>query len=476
MHTLRSFIKELKNTNELKSINIEVDPYLEIAEISDRVRKQNGAALLFNKVKGYKMPLIMNLYGTHNRLCKGLKINSYDDIGNKIRQILTTKPNISVSNIIQATKLFTSLSPKIINKAPCQEIIYKDDQVNINNFPSLFTWPEDGGYYFNLGLTHTVDIYNNTKNIGLYRLQKHSHNTLGMHWQIHKHGKYHYDQYIKDKKTMPIAIAFGCSPVVTYAATAPLPANINEYLFASFIANERIKMVNCITVPLQVPAECEVVFEGYIKLDELKQEGPFGDHTGFYTPQELFPVVHINCITTRSDPIFQSIVVGKPPSEDISFGKATERFFLPLLQSILPEVIDYSLPETGVFHNAIIVSIKKQYPKHAFKVINAIWGINMLSLTKLIIVVDTQCNIHDYYQLSWYVLGNVDYSQDIIINTGPVDHLDHSSYNQFYGGKLGIDATTKTKEEGYKRNWPNMIQSDKNTYNLVTKRWKEYGL
>ena len=286
------------------------------------------------------------------------------------------------------------------------------------------------------------------RNLGLYRLQRHDRRTIGMHWQIHKDSRNHYQVAAKRGEQLPVAIAFGCPPAVTYASTAPLPGDIDEYLFAGFLQGKRIEMVDCKTVPLQVPAHAEVVIEGWLEPGEMLPEGPFGDHTGFYTPQEPFPALTIDCVTMRKRPLLQSIVVGRPPTEDGPLGRATERFFLPLLKIIVPDIVDYHLPESGGFHNCAIVSIDKKYPKHAQKVMHAIWGAHMMSLTKLIVVVDADCDVHDLHEVSWRALGNTDYARDLTVVEGPVDHLDHASYQQFWGGKAGIDATAQVARGG----------------------------
>jgi 4-hydroxy-3-polyprenylbenzoate decarboxylase len=477
----RSFLKTLEREGELRRIKVQVDPYLEVGEITDRVQKAHGPALLFENVKGSELPLAMNVLGTRRRLCLALGLKSLDEIGERIGELL--KPELpqgfsGFKDALGKVAQLRSVPPKHVKNAPSQEIVLTDDQVDLTLLPALHTWPQDGGAFFNLGLTHTKHPETGQRNLGLYRLQRHDARTVGMHWQIHKDSTNHYAVAQRLGERLPVAIAFGCPPVVTYAATAPLPADVDEYLFAGFVQRERVELVDCKTVPLQVPAHCEVVLEGWLEPGVTLPEGPFGDHTGFYTPVEPFPALTVTAMTMRKNALLQSIVVGRPPTEDGPLGKATERFFLPLLKMIVPDIVDYDLPETGGFHNCAIVAIDKRYPKHAQKVMNAIWGAHLMSLTKLIVVVDADCDVHDYAEVSWRAFGNVDYARDLLLTEGPVDHLDHASYQQFWGGKIGIDATRKLPEEGYTRNggWPEMIASDPATAATVDRRWKEYGL
>jgi len=478
---LRSFLKTLEREGELRRIRAQVDPYLEVGEITDRVQKAHGPALLFENVKGSELPLAMNVFGTQRRLCLALGLKSLDEIGERIGDLL--KPELphgfsGFKDALGKVAQLRSVPPKHVKGAPCQDIVLTDDQVDLTLLPALHTWPQDGGAFFNLGLTHTKHPESGQRNLGLYRLQRHDARTIGMHWQIHKDSTNHYAVAQRLGERLPVAIAFGCPPVVTYAATAPLPADIDEYLFAGFVQRERVELVDCKTVPLQVPAHCEVVLEGWLEPGVTLPEGPFGDHTGFYTPVEPFPALTVTAMTMRKNAVLQSIVVGRPPTEDGPLGKATERFFLPLLKMIVPDIVDYDLPETGGFHNCAIVAIDKRYPKHAQKIMNAIWGAHLMSLTKLIVVVDADCDVHDYAEVSWRAFGNVDYARDLLLTQGPVDHLDHASYQQFWGGKIGIDATRKLPQEGYTRNggWPEMITSDPATAATVDRRWKEYGL
>ncbi|WP_030791830.1 menaquinone biosynthesis decarboxylase [Streptomyces sp. NRRL S-920] len=480
---LRSLLRALEREGDLKRIKAEVDPYLEVGEIVDRVQKAGGPALLFENVKGSAMPLAMNVYGTDRRLLKALGLKSYGEISEKIGGLL--KPElphgfVGIREAFGKLGAMTHVPPKKVKpeSAPVQEVVLTGDDVDLEQLPALFTWPEDGGSFFNLGLTHTKDPDTGVRNLGLYRLQRHDKRTIGMHWQIHKDSRNHYQVAARRGEKLPVAIAFGCPPAVTYASTAPLPGDMDEYMLAGFIQGKRVEMVDCKTVPLQVPAHAEVVIEGWLEPGEMLPEGPFGDHTGFYTPQEPFPALKIDCVTMRRRPLLQSIVVGRPPTEDGPLGRATERFFLPLLKVIVPDIVDYHLPESGGFHNCAIVSIDKKYPKHAQKVMHAIWGAHMMSLTKLIVVVDKDCDVHDLHEVSWRALGNTDYARDLTVVEGPVDHLDHASYQQFWGGKAGIDATRKLPEEGYTRDggWPEMVVSDPETASKVDRRWKEYGL
>ncbi len=376
---LRSFLRALDREGDLKRIKAEVDPHLEVGEIVDRVQKAGGPALLFENVKGSSMPLAMNVYGTDRRLLKALGLTSYDEISEKIGGLL--KPELP-HGFVGVREAFGKLAnmahvpPKKVkgDSAPVQEVVLQGDEVDLERLPALFTWPQDGGSFFNLGLTHTKHPETGVRNLGLYRLQRHDKRTIGMHWQIHKDSRNHYQVAAKRGEKLPVAIAFGCPPAVTYAATAPLPGDMDEYMLAGFVQGKRIEMVDCKTVPLQVPANAEVVLEGWLEPGEMLPEGPFGDHTGFYTPQEPFPALTIDCVTMRRRPLLQSIVVGRPPTEDGPLGRATERFFLPLLKVIVPDIVDYHLPESGGFHNCAIVSIDKKYPKHAQKVMHAIWA------------------------------------------------------------------------------------------------------
>ncbi|MBX6721858.1 MAG: menaquinone biosynthesis decarboxylase [Dactylosporangium sp.] len=476
---LKDFLAALERAGELRRVRVPVDPTLEMAEVTMRTVRAGGPALLFERPTRGEMPVAINLFGTERRTAMALGVERLDDIGARIGELVKPELPVGFSGIVDGLgKLMQlkSLPPKRVKAAPCQEVVYRGEEVDLNRLPGLQVWPGDGGIFHNFGLTHTKHPETGKRNLGLYRLQQHSHNSLGMHWQIHKDSTAHHAVAERRGERLPVAIAIGCDPVISYTASAPLPADIDEYLFAGFLRGERVEMVDCLTVPLQVPAHAQIVLEGYVEPGERLPEGPFGDHTGFYTPVEPFPVLHVECMTMQRDPVYHSIVTSKPPQEDYGLGKATERIFLPLIKLLIPDIVDYDLPAAGGFHNCLIVSIRKRYPKHAQKVMNAIWGAHLLSLTKLIVVVDDDCDVHDYREVAWRAFGNVDYSHDILLTSGPVDHLDHASYQQFWGGKLGVDATRKLPTEGYTRGWPDEAVMSPEVVALVDKRWAEYGL
>ncbi len=478
---LREFLAHLERHGDLRHVRVPVDPLLEVTEIVTRVVRDHGPALLFDRPTGADMPLAINVFGTEKRMAAALGAGSLDEIGDRIAALLRPEIPTGFGGLREALGKVASLRampPRKVRTAPCQDVVLKGPDVDLFRLPGVHAWPDDGGAFLNLGLTHTKHPETGQRNLGLYRLQRHDGRTVGMHWQIHKDSNAHHAVAERRGERLPVAIAFGCDPAVTYAASAPLPAEIDEYLFAGFLRGERVEMVDCLTVPLQVPANAQVVLEGWLEPGERRPEGPFGDHTGFYTPVEAFPALRVDVMTMQRDPVFQTIVVGRPPQEDGPLGKATERIFLPLVRMMIPEIVDYDLPVEGVFHNCVIVSIEKRYPKHAQKVMNAVWGAGLLSLSKLVVVVDADCDVHDYSEVAWRAFGNVDYARDLVTTIGPVDHLDHASYEQFFGGKVGVDATRKLPTEGYRREggWPAEAVMDQATRDQVARRWKEYGL
>jgi 4-hydroxy-3-polyprenylbenzoate decarboxylase len=479
---LQDFLAALDRDGDLARVRVPVDPHLEVTGIVQKVVREHGPALLFENPSRGRMPLLMNAFGTQRRMARALGVTTLDEIGLRIGDLL--KPELphglgGLKDALGKLGQLRAAPPRRVKSAPCQEIVLRGDEIDlVELLPGVKSWPDDGGVFLNLGLTHTKHPETGARNLGMYRLQLQDERTVSLHWQIHKDSTSHAAVAERRGERLPVAIAFGCPPAVTYAASAPLPGDIDEYLFAGFLNRDRVDLVDCLTVPLQVPAAAQVVLEGWVEPGARLPEGPFGDHTGFYTPVEPFPYMRVETLTMRTDPIYQSIVVGRPPQEDGPIGKATERIFLPLIKMTLPEIVDYDLPEAGVFHNCVIVSIDKRFPKHAQKVMNAVWGAGLLSLSKLIVVVDADCDVHDYAEVAWRAFGNVDYAHDVLPSVGPVDHLDHASYEQFYGGKLGIDATRKLPTEGYRRagGWPSECVLDEATLTTVARRWREYGI
>ncbi len=474
---LHEFIVALEKAGELKRITAETDPYLEITEIADRMSKTGGPALLIERVKNSSYPVLINAFGSYKRMQMALDCKSFDDIGQKIFNLITMQPPKTLTEKIKALltlKDIASLTPKEVNKAPCHKHVLTGGTL-LDALPILTCWPKDGGPFITLPVVITKDPETGVQNAGMYRMHKFSNTTTGMHWQYNKDGARHYRKYCQLRQRMPVAVALGGSPAITYAATAPLPPDIDEMLFAGFLEGEPIELVKAKTVDLLVPAEAEFVIEGYVDPGDETIEGPFGDHTGFYSPADRYPVFHVSCITTRDNPVYPATVVGKPPMEDCYMAKATERIFLPFLKMLIPEIVDIELPLEGVFHNCALVSIKKEYPGQAKKVINALWGLGQMASTKFIAVFDEDIHLHDYSTVVWKLLNNVDPRRDLMIVEGPLDALDHSASYANFGGKMGIDATRKTKEEGMGREWPQEIKMLSDIIEVVNKRWTEYG-
>ncbi|HWR43357.1 menaquinone biosynthesis decarboxylase [Sporomusa sp.] len=480
---LREFIAALESRGWLKRISQPVDCELEITEITDRVSKMQGAknvALLFENVKGYDVPVLMNAFGSMDRMALALGVDSIDDIAQEIRQILKL-PYISLQNKLDLVKLIPSAKrainfPKYVKNAPCKEVIIKD-KPSLDKFPILKCWPGDAGRFITLPLVFTKNPLNGKRNVGMYRLQVFDNQTTGMHWHIHKNGAENYRAHRElGKDKIEVAVAIGGDPAITYSATAPLPRDIDEMVFAGFLRKKSVEMVKCETVDVEVPAGSEIVLEGYVNMDEIRMEGPFGDHTGYYSLADNYPVFHITCITHRKNPIYPATIVGKPPMEDCFMAKATERIFLPVLQTHLPEIVDINLPLEGVFHNCAVVSIKKSYPQHAKKVMHAMWGMGQMMFTKMIIVVDAHVNVQDMNEVWWRVFNNIDARRDIVMVDGPLDVLDHSSPMPNWGTKVGIDATKTWREEGQTREWPDEIAMSDDVKQMVDAKWKDLGL
>jgi 4-hydroxy-3-polyprenylbenzoate decarboxylase len=472
---LRSWIALLEREGELHRVPAEVDPYLEITEITDRAVKSGGPALLFENVKGTERPLLINQFGTERRMCLAFGAESLDEVGRRVGDVLEMQPPQGLVEKVRGLKRLKSIAdsqPKRVRSGACQEVVLEGGDVDLDALPIQHCWPGDPAPFITLPAVITRDPRTGGRNVGVYRMQKLDSRTTAMHWQIHKDGR---ADYLMTDGRMDVAVALGLDPVTTYAASAPLPKHVDELMLAGFLRGEPVELVQAKTIDLEVPANAEIVIEGYIAKDELATEGPFGDHTGYYSPPEPFPVFHVTAITMRRDAIYPSIVVGKPPAEDAWLGKATERIFLPAIRMSVPEIVDYDLPVAGAFHNCCLVSIRKSFPGQAQKVMHAIWGLGLLSLTKAVVVVDEWVDVHDYEELFFRVCANVDPKRDVLLSEGPLDHLDHAPSLQFYGGKLGIDATHKGPAEGA-RPWPEEIVMSDEVRRLVDERWTEYGL
>ena len=475
---LREFLKLLEEKGLLKRIKAEADPVLEIAEINDRVVKNAGPALFFENPKGSKFPAVVNLFGSFERMRLALQVENLDNIGGRILEFL--EPEIP-TNFIEKLKALPKLKklsdffPKTVKSGPCKEVIIKDNP-SLDIFPILKTWPEDGGKFITLPMVFTKDPETGIRNCGMYRMHVYDSKTTGMHWHMHKDGAKHYRNAERSGKRLEAAVTIGADPATMYSATAPLPEGIDEMLFAGFLRESPVELVKCETVDLEVPANAEIVLEGYCEPGERMTEGPFGDHTGYYSLKDEFPVFHITCITHRKDAIYPATIVGKPPMEDCYIAKATERIFLPLIKKQLPELIDMNLPLEGVFHNLAVVSIDKRFPGHARKIMFALWGMGQMSFTKMIVVLDKDVNVQDMSEVLWRIGNNVDPKRDVVIVEGPLDVLEHASSIPAYGGKMGIDATKKWRSEGFSREWPDDIKMSDEIKRLVTERWKDYGL
>jgi len=475
MKDLREWIALLEREGELVRVSAEVDPDLEITEIVDRTVKAGGPALLFERPKGSEHSLLINQFGTERRMCLAFGVEKLDDVAARVADVLEMQPPTGLIEKVRGLQKLKSVAdsrPKTVGKGVCQEIVLRGDEVDLGLLPIQRCWPGDPAPFITLPAVITHDPQTGGRNVGMYRMQVIDRNTTFMHWQIHKDGR---ADYLATDGRIEVAVALGLDPITAYSASAPLPKHIDEFMMAGFLRGDRVELVKGVSVGVEVPARAEIVLEGYIEKDEVGQEGPFGDHTGYYTAAEPFPVFHVTAMTMRKDAIYPSIVVGKPPQEDAWLGKATERIFLPAIRTTLPEIVDYDLPIAGVFHNCCIVSIRKQFPGHAAKVMHALWGLGMLSLTKCVVVVDASVDVHDYEQVLFYAGANVDPKRDVILSEGPLDHLDHAPERQFFGGKLGIDATAKWPEEGA-RPWPEEIEMSPEIKELVTRRWTEYGL
>ncbi|MEO8032473.1 MAG: menaquinone biosynthesis decarboxylase [Gemmatimonadota bacterium] len=485
---LREFVAEIERIGELVRVRQPVKARLEIAEIADRCMKSpgGGPALLFEHVvmdNGQKsdIPVAINLFGSMKRICLALGVTELSEIGARIKDLLDLKvPEGLMGKLSLLPKLaeVAKFPPRMRSGKPaCQEIVRQGADVDLDRIPFLTTWPGDGGRYITLPMVITNDPVRGIRNVGMYRVQVMGRNTLAMHWQRHKVGAAHWREMAARGERMPVVIALGADPASVYSGSAPLPPSIDEFIFAGFLRKAPVELSRAVTQDLDVPAEADIVLEGYIDPAEpLVREGPFGDHTGFYSLADDYPLVHVTAVTMRKDPIYPATLVGRPPMEDYYLGHATERIFLPLLQLTVPEIVDYHMPAPGIFHNLVFVSIDKQYPGQAWKVMNAMWGQGLMSLSKVLVVVDKEVNVQDPDEAWWIALNNIDPERDVRFTMGPVDVLDHSSRAFTYGSKMGIDATRKWKEEGFDREWPERIEMDTATKAAVDAMWDKLGI
>ena len=475
---IRDFIKELEKNNELKRVTTEVDSDLEIAEIMRRQMYSNGPAILFENVKGFQIPVLANAFGSMKRLEIGLEMTDFTEIGQRIVDM--TKMDIPSGFLNKIKKLpelskMTESFPKLENSGPVTEFTSSD--ASFDDIPILKSWPNDAGRFITLGLVATNHPETGVRNLGVYRMQIVDGKHALMHWQKHKRGAHHSD-ITKDKgEKIPTAIIIGGEPATVFSSIAPVPEGLDKYLFAGITRKRGIKTVKCKTIDLEVPANAEIVLEGYVDPADIRDEGPFGDHTGYYTPVEPYPTFTLTGIMRRKDPIYLTTVVGKPILEDAYIGKVIERSFLPLIRMFHPEVVDFAMPAAGWFQGFAIISIKKRYPGQAKKVMMGLWGMGQLALTKMFVVVDEEINVHDMNDVLWAITTRADAARDtVIINNTPTDTLDPASPLVNLGSKMGIDATQKTKEEGYEREIQQQVAVDDETKNLVDSKWSSYGL
>jgi len=476
---LREFIRALEKNDELKRISVEVDPILEITEFADRAVKNGGPALLFEKPKGYTIPVLINSFASTRKMQLALEVDSVEEIARRIVEFLEMRmPEGLIGKLKMLPKLaeMGAFFPKMVSKGACQEVVRKEN-FSLLDYPVLQCWPEDGGRFITLPLVFSRNPDTGKRNCGMYRMQVFDDRTAGMHWQTHKQGAEHYRRMQhQGRKRMDVSVAIGADPATMYSAILPLPPDLDEMMIAGFLRSSPVEMVKCQTNDLEVPANAEIVLEGYVELGELRTEGPFGDHTGFYSLADEYPVFHVECVTQRENPIYATTIVGPPPMEDYYMGKAVERIFLPLMRLQLPEVRDIAMPPEGVFHNLILVAIRKSYPGHARKVMHSIWGTGQAMFSKCIVVVDEGVDVQNYSEVAWKALNNIDPERDIEFVKGPVDSLDHASRLPNFGSKMGIDATRKWPGEGFTRPWPGVIEMSQEVKRRVDELWRKAGL
>jgi len=477
---LREFIARLEKEGELRRISAEVDPVLEITEVAQRVLRAGGPALLFEHPKGSRVPLAINLLASERRMNMALEVERVEEVADRIRSFIDFQ---SPQGLFEKIKMLPKLAelgsffPKTVRTGPCKEVIRRDG-FSLSEFPILQCWPKDAGRFITWPLVITKNPETGKRNVGVYRMQVFDDRSTGMHWQTQKHGAEHFRRAraADPLGRIEVAVAIGSDPATCLAGILPVPPDLDEFMFAGFLRREPVEMVACETCALEVPANAEIVLEGYVELNELRTEGPFGDHTGFYSLEGEFPVFHVTCVTHRRDPIYMTTVVGPPPQEDFFMGHVVERVFLPVMKMQYPEIADVAMPAEGIFHNLMIVSIRKSYPGHARKIMNAIWSLGQAMFTKVIVVVDHDVNVQDSSEVVWKALCAIDPERDVQFNLGPADTLDHASRIQDFGSKMGIDATRKWASEGFTRPWPDEIKIDEKTRSRVDALWSKLGL
>lgn len=477
-NSLKDFTLFLEERKQLKRITVPVNPKLEISEIADRVMKKGGPALLFEKVIGSEFPVLINTFGSEKRMAGALGVEKLDDLAQELATLIKTQPPkklIDKIRMIPKLAQVASFLPKKVAHGPCQQVVM--DPPDLTKLPILTCWPKDAAPFITFGMVITQDPDTDIRNVGIYRMQVLNKKSTAMHWQIHKVGRRHFNRYRELGRRMPVAVAIGGDPALTWSACAPMPDGVDEFLLAGFARKKPVNLVRCLTQNILVPADADFILEGYVDpKEEFVTEGPFGDHTGYYTPPEPFPRFHLTAITHRQSPIYLTTIVGRPPMEDAWIGKAVERVFLPLLQMTFPEVKDVHLPAVACFHNLAIISIKKQYPGHAKKIMHSLWGMGQMMTTKCLIVVDHDVNVQNLYEVVWRVTNNIDAKRDISFVDGPVDHLDHAAPHQFVGSKMGIDATRKWLEEEHYRAWPEDAVMNPAVKKKIDLLWKQLGL
>lgn len=478
---LRHFIEKLETERELRRIPLEVSQDLEITEFAQRGCRHAGPALLFEKVTGHTMPVLLNAFASERRMALALEVGSMAELTAKIQGIIDLAKEPPAPGIMGKLRALPKLMelassvPSSVSDGVCKEVILTRE-ADLTRLPVLKCWPGDGGRFITLPQVITRDPDTGKRNVGMYRMQVYGPREAGMHWQRHKDGARHGAKALARGARIPCAVALGCDPAVTLAGALPLPPDLDELIFAGVLRGESVRMVKCETQDLEVPANAEIVLEGTVDPADQRIEGPFGDHTGYYSLEDRYPTFHLTAITHRRNPIYQTIVVGPPPQEDCWMGLAIEKLFLPLMRMQLPEIVDVSMPFEGVFHNLILISIRKAYPGHARKIMHAVWGMGQAMFSKVVVVFDADVNVHDHAEVAWKGLNHIDPQRDFEFSMGPMDVLDHASRLCGYGSKVGIDATRKWPDEGFTRPWPDECRMTPEVKELVARKWTELGL